>query len=626
MRAAAAFLNTTPLDFEGNLAAAREAIQMSRQAGAGLVCLPELCLSGYGCEDWFLSAHTLRRSLESLKALLPDTKGLIVSAGLPFEWAGHTFNCAALMADGRLAGIVPKQHLPFSGIHYEPRWFTPWMAGMRVWAEVSGEDVPFGDWAFQSGGAVIGYEICHDAWVEDRPLKSLCARGANLILCPSASHFALGKQALREKLVADAVQAGAAYVYCNLMGNEAGRAIYDGGAMIAAPGLPMLRGQRFSYRRAGILCADLEFKPTAKLQAGTMDLGWNPKVSVAAGRSHVETNVSAAPPSQAALDPFEEFTQAVSLALYDYLRKSKAKGFTLSLSGGADSAACAVLVKSAQALASAELAKPVELRLTCAYQASAHSGSVTREAARQVAQGAGAAFHEFDIAPLVADLTKMVEKALGRPLSWDKDDHTLQNLQARVRSPGIWALANALGDLLIATNNRSEASAGYATMDGDTSGGLAPIAGIGKDFLRSWLRWAEKGGIAALGPLPWLAAVNAQEPTAELRPPASKQTDEADLMPYAVLDHLAGLALREKLSPSVVFEALRVRFKEHPAPRLKGWVLRFFRLWSQSQWKRDRLAPSFHLDDYNVDPRSWCRFPILSGGFEKDLEELEKRS
>jgi NAD+ synthase (glutamine-hydrolysing) len=198
----------------------------------------------------------------------------------------------------------------------------------------------------------------------------------------------------------------------------------------------------------------------------------------------------------------------------------------------------------------------------------------------------------------------------------------LQNIQARVRSPGVWLLANLTGSLLLATSNRSEAAVGYATMDGDTSGGLSPIAGIDKAFLRRRLRWMEAHGPAGVGPLHALHAVNDQQPTAELRPQAAKQTDEADLMPYDVLDAIERAAIRDKKTPLEVFPLLRSQFPHYTPQQLGQWIERFFRLWCRNQWKRERYAPSFHLDDENLDPKTWCRFPILSGGFERELAEL----
>ena len=220
---------------------------------------------------------------------------------------------------------------------------------------------------------------------------------------------------------------------------------------------------------------------------------------------------------------------------------------------------------------------------------------------------------------------RLIEQAIGRRLDWKTDDLALQNIQARVRSPGIWMLANLRNALLLSTSNRSEAAVGYATMDGDTSGGLSPIAGIDKAFLRDWLRWMETDGPEGAHPVAALAAVNQQAPTAELRPPGARQTDEDDLMPYAVLDAIERAAIRDKRSPVEVWQILQGEYPRHQARQLGNWVEKFFRLWCRNQWKRERYAPSFHLDDENLDPKTWCRFPILSGGFQLELEELQMR-
>src|SRR5207244_13457790 len=139
--------------------------------------------------------------------------------------------------------------------------------------------------------------------------------------------------------------------------------------------------------------------------------------------------------------------------------------------------------------------------------------------------GLGARHIELEVDAQVQGYISMIEGALGRKLDWQTDDIALQNIQARTRAPSVWLLANIAGALLLSTSNRSEAAVGYATMAGDTAGGLAPIAGIDKAFIRRWLRWCEKIGPDGIGPLTELAAINDQAPTAELRPPGAKQTD-----------------------------------------------------------------------------------------------------
>jgi NAD+ synthase (glutamine-hydrolysing) len=319
----------------------------------------------------------------------------------------------------------------------------------------------------------------------------------------------------------------------------------------------------------------------------------------------------------------------------------------ISLSGGADSAACAVLVATAVQLAFAELGPggvrqrlpwckklgevidkggdakaAVEAVLACAYQPTENSSRITKLAAQTIADAIGAEFHIIEVDAQAKAYVASIEAAVGRKLTWDHDDVALQNVQARVRAPSVWLLANVRGAVLITTSNRSEAAVGYATMDGDTAGGLAPLGGIDKSFLRHWLVWLETRGLVGLSPVPALTAVNSQQPTAELRPPASLQTDEADLMPYDLLESIEDGAIRDKHTPIEVLQELLPRFPQLQASQLAMWIERFFRMWCRNQWKRERIAPSFHLDDRNVDPRSWCRFPILSGNFERELAEM----
>jgi NAD+ synthase (glutamine-hydrolysing) len=123
-------------------------------------------------------------------------------------------------------------------------------------------------------------------------------------------------------------------------------------------------------------------------------------------------------------------------------------------------------------------------------------------------------------------------------------------------------------------------------------------------------------------PIPALSKVNALLPTAELRPVEYHQTDESDLMPYPVLDAMEKAAIRDKRSPKDVLALMGKKFPDYEANMMKAWVIKFFKLWSRNQWKRERYAPSFHLDDANLDPKTWCRFPILSGSFSKELSEL----
>jgi NAD+ synthase (glutamine-hydrolysing) len=654
IKVAAAVLNQTPLDWDGNTRNILGAIADARAAGASVLCLPELCLTGYGCEDAFHGAFVARTAWAQLAPIVPATRGMVVAVGLPVAFRHALFNTAAVLVDGRIAGFVAKRFLAGDGIHYEPRWFKPWPAGLHDHLEVDGARHPIGDLFFDVGGVRIGFEICEDAWVANRPGAALALKAVDLILNPSASHFAFGKIETRKRFVLEASRAfGVGYVYANHVGNEAGRAIYDGGALIAAGGRLLATGPRFSFRDRVLTTALIDLDHTRTSQARTAS--FEPSlVEADEGCVRIDFTLPNAQlaPEPAAVPPTwesgghvkeEEFARAEALALFDYLRKSHSHGFVVSLSGGADSAAVTTLVALMVRLGFGELGlagfvakldyipalrgaadehEIIRRLLVCVYQATRNSSTVTHGAARAVAGTVGAEFLEFDVEPLVAGYTRRVADAIGRPLDWTRDDIALQNIQARVRSPGVWMLANLRNALLLATSNRSEAAVGYATMDGDTSGGLSPIAGIDKAYLRRWLAWMETAGPEGFGPLPALRAVNVQAPTAELRPAAQKQTDEDDLMPYDVLDCCERSAIRDKQSPAEVLAVVTRQFPQFTAEQLRLWVARFFRLWSRNQWKRERYAPSFHLDDENLDPKTWCRFPILSAGFARELAEL----
>ena len=610
VRIGGATVNQIPFDWGNNVKNIVSAIEAAKKENVAILCLPELCLTGYGCEDVFLSDWLSTKAWNHLQSILPYCDSITVTIGLPIRIDGITYNGVCVIADKNILGIALKQNLARDGVHYEPRWFDAWPAGVVKEITLSNQKIKVGDLIFESNGIRFGFEICEDAWrKEKRPGYRLFERGIDLILNPSASHFAMGKSNLREQevVIDGSAKFKCVYLFVNLLGNEAGRMIYDGDIIFGQHGKLIALNQRLSFKPFNLLTCDINFD--------------NPEQTLLQElKDSKEKN--------------EEMARAASLALFDYLRKSRAKGFVLSLSGGADSSLCAVLVAEMVRRASSELGwqqfnsilklsnsgnqqEAVKELLTCAYQGTKNSSETTLTAAKELANSIGADFREWLIDDEVESYKEKIEKALGRNLTWDRDDIALQNIQARSRSPIIWLLANVKQSILLTTSNRSEGDVGYATMDGDTSGSLAPIAGLDKPFIMQWLKWAEK----ELG-YTGLSYVNNLQPTAELRPLERSQTDEKDLMPYVTLVAIEKLAIQERRPPTEIYAALKTGKNNQ---QLKEYIKKFFRLWSTNQWKRERIAPSFHLDEINVDPRSWCRFPILSGSFSDELEEMERQ-
>ncbi len=618
MKIGGACLNQIPMHWDNNLNNIISAIEQAKKESIKILCLPELCITGYGCEDMFLSDWLPAKALQKLQQILPYCLNITVCIGLPIKFRGHRYNTTAVIDNGKIKGIYAKHHLANDGVHYEPRWFDSWPLGETDTITLFDEAIPFGTITINLHGIRVGFEICEDAWHEKRPARDCYNGKVDLLLNPSASHFAFGKAKYRESIVVNSSeQFNCCYLYTNLLGNEAGRMIYDGDIMIAQKGKMLRKNKRLSFLSFNLLAADVNFE--------------NAQAS-----EQFEINDYAG--SQ------EEFGKAAALALWDYKRKAKSNGFVLSLSGGADSATCAVLVAemvryaleeysvqdcleilkvqeenpdSINHLSPAEVRKQVVNKiLHTAYQGTENSSKDTLQAAKELAQSIGAEFHSWTIDTQIDTYRDTIEKAIGRPLSWEQDDITLQNIQARARSPIIWMLANLHNCLLLTTSNRSEGDVGYTTMDGDTSGSIAPIAAVDKHFIRQWLIYAEEH-LEYTG----LRYVNSLAPTAELRPLHMTQTDEKDLMPYALLVQIERLAIKEKQSPITIYQNLSATSNIEPQS-LKMAIQKFFKLWSYNQWKRERIAPSFHLDDFNVDPRTWCRFPILSSGFQEELEEL----
>ena len=610
IKLACATVNQTPLDWSGNLDRIEASILEAKKNNVELLCFPELAITGYGSEDLFLSYWYPRKAVSQLEKLLPLCQEITVAVGLPVRIGDKVYNCMAIIEAGAVKGFVAKQFLAIDGVHYEFRWFTPWEAGRVIDFEFQDIAVPFGDIVFGINGLKYGFEICEDAWRGDiRPGYRLRDRKVDLIFNPSASHFAMGKSELREELVKRSSETlEASYVYVNLLGNEAGRMIFDGEILLAHRGRLHLKNPLLSFQDFQVVSFELNADNLASKEI----------------ESYHDKN--------------EEFIKGSTLALFDYLRKSKSRGFVLSLSGGADSSTIAVLVAEMVRRGVEELgvegfqkklgipfkpltADPVKSMvnqlLATAYQATENSGFSTFQSAKTLAESIGAQFYHWKIDEEVRSYTEKIESVIGRKLTWKEDDIALQNIQARARSPIIWMLANIKNSLLLSTSNRSEGDVGYATMDGDTSGSISPIAAVDKHFILQWLPWAEKTlGYSAL------SKVNSLKPTAELRPAENHQTDESDLMPYSVIVEIERLAIRDRRSPIDIFLILQAELQLEPNA-LKGYIKKFFLLWSRNQWKRERLAPSFHLDEFNVDPKTWYRFPILSGGFAEELEELD---
>ncbi len=635
-------VNQTPFDWEGNLHRLVAGIEEARATGAIIVCFPELCLSGYGCEDAWRLPLLRQASVDALRNLVPHTRELIVAVGVPWWYEGALYNACAVIVDGSLQAVAFKTRISTDPPRHEDRWFRSWPAGKRAVAAVDGRSVPVGDLTFKWQDLLFQVRIGEDC-VSDSP----AGENVDLILNPVADPFGLGRFSRRcQLLIEHAQKTGATYLSANLLGNEAGRIIYDGSVLVVTPDGRYTASSRLSFRQVNTVVCSVRFSPRATAAATTKEkaegtvaipalrLDLSPKVSYGAEK-RLTCGPSPARWEQSEYLREEEFARAEALGLFDYMRKTRARGYVVNLSGGADSSAIATLIALAIRWAYEELGRDTFLRtlayfpelaeehsvegvlrrvLRLVFQPSCNSSEASRRAAQAVADALAVPLAVVPIDPIVHLYVQAAEKVLGRPLRWETDDVALQNIQSRVRAPLGWLLANAEGKLFVATGNRSEAVVGYATMDGDTCGGIAPLGCVSKAFLRKWLVWLERVGPTGIGPFPVLSLVNSLPPSAELRPPESGQTDEGEVMPYIVLEAIEEAILRDEIPIGEVATHLAPRLLQFSQEQLSEWVEKFLRMWGASQWKRERLAPAFFIGDDSSGAWMFRRLPILSAG------------
>ncbi len=667
---AIASLNQTVGDWAGNTARIRQALREARSRGARLLGLPEMCISGYSLGDRVSMRGTLERAWQAAEELAAETQGLITTLGLPISHMGVVYDAVVVVADGRIQGIVPKQNLATGDVEYENRWYGAWPRGqVEVFTAPDGTRIPMGDLVLEADGiGRFAIEICEDGWKGVRPGSIAALMGAHIVLNASASWFTLGKHAIRRRMVQDiSRQDRVAYLYTSLHGCDATRLIFDGSVLGAVDGEQILEAPRFQFN-TDVVMEDTVLD-VAAIQRGRLTEGsWRQQVQglddgsfgplpqvVRLTGTYPTHEVAKAPraywlpPAAGSVDPSLEWLEqssllsspltaqelphielelALAMGLHEYTRKTGIKGVALALSGGRDSSMCAVLLHRMMRyrhprLGSAALQDKMRPFLVTAYLATDHSGDATTRAAQELADEIGAEHLHTNLQQAVDLHRELVGDMVGEQISWSDPayDIPLQNVQARLRGSLIWMVANLRQRLLITTSNKSEVAVGYATMDGDTCGGLAPIADVPKSMVTAWLRWArDRHGYVSL------RHVLSTPATAELRPPEQLQTDEEDLMPFSVLDRLMYHFAYLGEEPLVLFERLWPEFADAydgDARAFAAHIRKFVRMFCTSQWKRERYAISFRVTAFDLDPKTGFRFPPVQAPFSEELADMD---
>ena len=486
-------------DLEGNTSLAAVRCREAADAGAHLVVLPEMVLTGYPVEDLALResfAHASVRALDTLaQRLASDGCGeLAVVAGYLDHDCDGPRNAAAVLHRGRVVARQFKHHLPNYGVFDERRYFTP---GTTL-------DV------LRLHGLEIGVVICEDIWQDGGPVTALAQAGVDLIVAPNASPYERNKDDTRFELVARrAAEAGAPMAYANLVGAQ-DELVFDGASMVVTAGGELLaRAPQFVEQ---LLVVDLDLPGGACGAQGSF-AGLDVRRVVLTEEPLPAFEATATPTVAEPLGDDAEVWEALVTGLRDYARKNGFRSVVLGLSGGIDSAVVAALAVDA-------------LGPDAVHGVSLPSSYSSEHSRSDAADMAGRTGLRYSVAPI----GEMVDAFVGQlSLSGLAEE----NVQARCRGVALMALSNTHGHLVLATGNKSELAVGYSTIYGDAVGGFAPIKDVPKTTVWNLARWrnaeAEKRGETA--PIPPNSI--SKEPSAELRP---GQVDTDSLPDYAMLD------------------------------------------------------------------------------------------
>jgi NAD+ synthase (glutamine-hydrolysing) len=630
IRAAAGTPEIRPADCAFNLKTVKAALDGAGQAGARLLTLPELCLTGYTCGDLFAQEALLSAARDSLARLLeyagarhPD---LIFAVGLPLRDRGKLYNCAAVAQGGRLLGVVPKTHLPNYGEFHEQRWFIPAPPDAGD-VSLCGRQVPFGaGLLFAAEGAeafTFGVEICEDLWAPAPVSVGMARAGAAVILNLSAGDEIIGKAAYRRALVTgQSARLLCGYVYASAgAGESTTDMVFSGHNLIAENGRLLAETPLFEN---GLIVADLDVALLAsERQKNTVFRPPSGEASVCPARKPVyftfpSEGARAYAPVLRPLSPTpfvpEDETgrqercrsiltmQAHGLAART--RHTRAKALLVGVSGGLDSTLALLVAVSALDLLGRPRADALAVTMPC-FGTTAR----TRQNAERLSRTLGASFTEVDIRESVTRHFRDI----GHPE--DLHDVVYENAQARERTQVLMDLANQSGGLAVGTADLSELALGWCTYNGDHMSMYAVNAGIPKTLVR-YLVSAEAAryrGLGQMGLADTLDDVCATPITPELLPAENgKQSQETERLigPYVLNDFFLYYAVRFGFRPRKVYRLARQAFAGIYSPSaLRDALARFYERFFAQQFKRSCLPDGPKVGTVTLSPRGDWRMP-----------------
>lgn len=609
-------------DVDFNLAKIRKTVRLAQEKKCRLVVFPELCLTGYTCADLFFQQQLQQKVEEALLKLaqLSAAEEMTLVVGAPVSISGRLFNCAAFISGGEVCGLVPKSFLPNSGEFYEQRWFCSASESNSDCLQIGSQQVPFGtDLLFQAEdfpSALIGIEICEDAWSVAPPSSSQALAGATLLLNLSASPEILGKHAYRRALVeSQSARCLAAYAYASAGPNESSTdLVFSGHSLIAENGQILAETERFQFD-SQLALADIDLERllgerqrNSAYGTGALkhDFRIQPfkihPLAVRKFRRPVSKTPFVPPDDAERAARCQEIFQLQTSGLMTRLRHTGSQKVVIGLSGGLDSTLA--LLVSVKAFDRLGLDRKGIVALTM-------PGFGTTERTRGNAEELAA---QLGVELRVISIDKAVLQHFN-DIGHDSDLHnvTYENSQARERTQILMDVANQVGGLVIGTGDLSELALGWCTYNGDHMSMYAVNCGVPKTLVRYLVDWCSKeefsGRTSAV-----LEDVCATPVSPELLPPDSdgniEQMTEEVVGPYELHDFFLYQIVRMHFAPKKVLMLAEQAFSdEYSRSELLQWLRQFYQRFFSQQFKRSCLPDGPKVGTVALSPRGDWRMP-----------------
>ena len=599
-------------DVATNIEAIKKLYANAIEAKASLVVFPELSITGYTIQDLVAQPSLLKAAKLGLSNIAEATAHQNTAAvvGLPFKVGNAMYNCAAVVSEGAIRGIVPKQNLPTYNEFYEKRWYQTWDNNPNTFVTVNGVNVPFGtEQLFAIGDELVGIEICEDLWVPEQPSTRLIANGATLIANPSASPEAVAKAQYRRGLVANtAARNVTGYIYSSADQTESTAEIVMGGhAMMNELGTMLEERLPFTPPRR-LMTADIDMQHIAHDRLKTTNFPNRQDITpintfVMPAQDTLQRHIDANPfiPKGSIEDVNERLDtilniQATGLAMR--LRSAHIKKIVLGLSGGLDSTlALIAAIRAADVL---EM-KPGDLIHTLTMPGTASSDR-TQNNAINLATSLGIANEEIAIADLASAQLEAINHA-------GEEDVTFENTQARIRQALVFNKANQLSGLALGTGDLSEIALGWCTYNGDHMSHYNVNASIPKTLVRSLVQHAaEKLPQNAAAILHDIIDTPVSPELTGDGKTISQETEDL-IGPYELHDfflyhHLRWLEPKAKIG----YLAIKAFEGQRTPEEVNKWLEVFMKRFYQNQWKRQAMPDGAKVG-ISLSPKGDWRMP-----------------